>query len=91
MTRTFITRKKFYDIRRSHKRQDFPFNTEVETAKHFEVSRSTVFKILKARNFKEYKQLVNLYSRTMKKLKRKYLFILAVIAVILVIINLLIK
>lgn len=91
MTRTFITRKKFYDIRRVYKQAQKIGYTVTQARQKIistiQISPSTLTKVLQARNFKEYKQLVNLYSRTMKKLKRRILFILAVIAVVLILLN----
>lgn len=64
---------------------DFPIKG---TANRFEINHSTVSKVIKAKNFKEYKLIVNLYSRIMKKLKRRVLFILGVLVVVLAILNL---
>jgi hypothetical protein len=88
MTRTFITRKKFYDIRREWKhtrvsRRDF--------CELFEIAKSTLTKILQARNFKEYKEMGGVYGKGVKVLRKRYLFILIVMVVVLIIINQLIK
>jgi len=94
MKRIMVTRKKFYDIRRNFKALQMepwgrtPTEARAEVICFAEISPSTLTKVLQARNFKEYKQLVNLYSRTMKKLKRRILFILAVTAIVLLFINL---
>ena len=85
MTRSFITRKKFYDIRRETKRGWY---TREEIRAKTEVSQTTLTRILQARNFKEYKASGNVYGKGVKYLRKRYLFILGVIAVVLLILNL---
>lgn len=67
MKRIKITRSKFYAIRKAIKLGVKP----KEICERIDVVPSTITKILQARNFKEYKILINLYSRNMKKLKKK--------------------
>ena len=57
----------------------------------FEVSESTVARVMKARNFKEYKASGNVYGKGVKVLRKRYLFLLIVVLIVLVIINQLIK
>ena len=89
MTRSFITRKKFYDIRREFKRYDNTwFFQRNRIYEKFDISPTTLTRILKARNFKEYKASGNVYGKGVKSLRKRYLFILEVIAVVLLILNL---
>lgn len=84
MKRLKITRSKFYAIRKAIKLGI----TSKEVCERIDVVPSTITRILKARNFQEYKLLGNKYSRLMKKLKKRVLFILGVLVVLLVILNL---
>lgn len=86
MKRQFVTRKKFYDIRRFWKRSLF-FVTRVEFSKELEISPATLTRVLKSRNFKEYKQMGNVYGKGVKSLRKRILFILLVLVVVLLLIN----
>lgn len=84
MKRQMITIKKFYAIRKAIKLGITP----KEVCERIDVAPSTITKILKAHNFKEYKEMGKVYGVGVKVLRKRYLFILAVIAVVLLILNL---
>ncbi len=92
MTRSFITRKKFYDIRRFFKEYTKDGHNSKETRfviiHGWMVSPTTLTRILQSHNFREYKASGNVYGKGVKVLRKRYLFILGVIAVILLILNL---
>lgn len=87
MKRIRITRSKFYAIRKAIKLGITP----KEVCERIDVVPSTITKILKAHNFKEYKEMGMVYGVGVKVLRKRYLFILAIMVVVLVVINLLIK
>lgn len=84
MKRLKITRSKFYAIRKAIKLGVTP----KEVCERIDVVPSTITKILKAHNFKEYKEMGRVYGVGVKVLRKRYLFILIVIAVVLLILNL---
>lgn len=88
MKRIMVTRKKFYDIRRTNKLSYYSLNG---LSSLYNIDVSTVFRILKARNFREYKASGNVYGKGVKSLRKRYLFLLIVVLIVLVIINQLIK
>lgn len=85
MKRIFISRKVFYAVRRISKRGIYDIK---DIAIDFKISRTTITRILKSHNFKEYKELGSIYGKGVKSLRKRYLFILGVIAVVLLILNL---
>lgn len=87
MKRIRITRSKFYAIRKAIKLGVTP----KEVCERIDIVPSTITKILKAHNFKEYKEMGRVYGVGVKVLRKRYLFILAIMVVVLVVINLLIK
>ena len=88
MTRSFITKKKFYDIRRAVKLGRRFGLSQTTVCKGANLSPTTITKILQARNFREYKASGQVYGKGVKSLRKRYLFILGVIAVVLLILNL---
>lgn len=84
MKRLKITRSKFYAIRKAIKLGVTP----KEVCERIDVVRSTVTKILQARNFKEYKEMGKVYGVGVKVLRKRYLFVLLVLVSILLFINL---
>lgn len=92
MKRIMVTRKKFYDIRRFFKEYTKDGHNSKETRfviiHGWMVSPTTLTRILKARNFKEYKASGQVYGKGVKSLRKRYLFILGVIAVVLLVLNL---
>lgn len=84
MKRQLITRKKFYDVRRIVKNAWYSNKYVLREA---EISQTTLTRILKARNFKEYKQMGNVYGKGVKSLRKRILFILLVLVVVLILIN----
>lgn len=85
MKRQFVTRKKFYDIRRNY-RLVFWLSRK-DLCRIHNISQATLTRILKARNFKEYKQMGNVYGKGVKSLRKRILFILLVLVVVLILIN----
>lgn len=92
MKRVMVTREKFYDIRRMYKCY-FRWNKNIrkELCKNFEVSPTTLTRILQSRNFREYKASGQVYGKGVKVLRKRYMFILFIIAIMAMFINLLIK
>lgn len=93
MKRIVVTRKKFYDIRRVYKDLVKRGMSEYRPArrlylfKEFNMSPTTLTRILKAHNFQEYKASGNVYGKGVKSLRKRYLFILGVLVVVLVLLN----
>lgn len=84
MKREFITQRKFYAIRKAIKLGIEPS----EICRRIDVVRSTITKIMQAKNFKEYKKMGQVYGKGVKVLRKRYLFVLGVLAVVLLILNL---
>lgn len=87
MKRLKITRSKFYAIRKAIKLGITP----KEVCERIDVVPSTITKILKAHNFKEYKEMGRVYGAGVKILRKRNLFILGVLVILLTVINLIIK
>jgi len=87
MKRQFVTRKKFYDIRRDAK--NWKSVDYIETK--YNISKTTILRVYNAHNFREYKEMGKTYGKGVKVLRLRYMFILFIIAIMAMFINLLTK
>jgi hypothetical protein len=91
MRRMFITRKRFYEIRRFYKRHYVEVG-HIKIRQHivnaWDLSQSTLSRILMAKNFKEYKLSGNVYGKGVKVLRKRYIFILFLVGILALMLNL---